>query len=264
MRNVLTVTRMSSADAMVVNDKIQIAVAEAVFTHGTAVVGASVVDAATDLRTATSTLERTAAANVELCLEVDVGADRCLGAIISICENVVSAYESAVVPLSEPQQQTLDSAHWLLDRCFPYGRGFIIGRWSEQFGIAEMLLNIAAQAGTLPHIECLGLTGLFDLLEKTHKVYGERMGFSALQAADIASPLFRWHEALEAYLGAVVYAQNKNPDLRDKLSAPYKSIAQAVRDARRRPRQPPLRPNINTGPAVLQRFALPDVADVDP
>ena len=65
------------------------------------------------------------------------------------------------------------------------------------------------------------------------------MGFTALETPDTDSPLYRWHEALESYLGAVIYAHNKNPDLKERLTTPYESIARAVRDARRRPPKEP-------------------------
>ena len=235
MRNVLTVTRLSSPDAVVVNEKIQVVVADTVSTHGEAVVGVPVIDAAVGLGIATSALEQTEAASFELRREVDTAADRCLGAIFGNCENTVATYESAVVSLSEPQQQSLDSAHWLLENCFPYGRGFIAGRWTEQFGITEMILKTAAMTEARAHLERLGLSDLFDLLERTHVVYGERMGFTTIEVADTESPLYRWHEALESYLGAVVYVHNRNPDLKARFTAPYETVAQAVRDAKRRP-----------------------------
>jgi hypothetical protein len=179
-------------------------------------------------------LDQVEAATSELCKEVDTAEDRCHGAIIGRAEDVVSAYESPVVPLTEPQTQELTSAHWVLDRCYPFGRGFIIGRRSEQFGVTELVLKTAALPEAAPHIERLGLTSMFDLLGKTHVVYGERMGFTALKPGDTDSPLYRWHEALEAYLGAVVFTQKKNPELKAKLTAPYEETAKAIREAKKR------------------------------
>ena len=239
MRNMLNVTRMSSADAVAVNEKTQVAVADAVSTYGEAIVTAPVIDAAAGLQTVTSSLEQIEVASFEERREVDTGADRCLGTIINCCESTITAYESAVVSLSETQQQSLDAADWLLSRCFPFGRGFIIGRWSEQFGVTELILKTAAQTEARPHIERLGLVDLFDLLQRTHAVYGEKMGFTALKATDTESPLYLWHEALESYLGAVIYAHNKNAELKEKLTTPYESIARAVRDANRRPPKTP-------------------------
>ena len=126
MSNILSITQMSPADAVATNEKIQVVVADVVATHGEEGAGAAVIDAAADLDTATADLEQTEAATFRLRKEVDTSADRCLGAIINCCKDTVSTYESAVVPLTEPQQQALDSAHWLMERCFPDGRGFIL------------------------------------------------------------------------------------------------------------------------------------------
>jgi hypothetical protein len=150
-------------------------------------------------------------------------------------EQAVGAPAIAAAELkTETQTQGSASAHWIMDHCYPYGRGFIIGRWSEQFGVTEMILKTAALPEAQPHIERLKLTELFDLLKRTHVVYGERMGFTALKPGDTESPLYRWHEALEAYLGAVVFTQKKNPELKATLTAPYDETAKAIRDARKR------------------------------
>jgi hypothetical protein len=234
MEKVLTVVRMSAADAVSLNEKVQTTVTDGIARYGEEAVGAPVIAAAAELKTETSALEQVEAATFQLRKEVDTSEDRCHGAIINHSENVVLAYESTVVPLTEPQAQQFASAQFILDRCFPYGRGFIIGRWSEQFGVTEMVLKTADLPEAKPHIERLGLTDLFDLLKKTHAVYGERMGFTALKPGDTESPLYRWHEALEAYLGAVVFTQKKNPELKAKLTAPYNETAKAIRDARKR------------------------------
>jgi hypothetical protein len=102
-----------------------------------------------------------------------------------------------------------------------------------------MVLKTAALPEAQPHIERLVLTGMFDLLKKTHVVYGERMGFTALKPGDTDSPHYRWHEALEAYLGAVVCTQKKNPELKAKLTAPYDETAKAIRAARKRAQKQP-------------------------
>jgi hypothetical protein len=239
MGKVVSITRMSSADAVSVNQKIQVTVADGVSTFGEQTVGAPVIDSARELDTATSALEQTETASFELRREVDTSSDRCIGAIIVIGENVITSYESAAVPLTEPQQQELGSAHWLMNRCFPYGRGFLQGRWSEQFGVTELILKTAALPEAAPHIQRLGLVNQFDLLKKLHMLYGERMGFTALKPGDTESPLYKWHEALESYLGAVIYTQKNNPELKAKLIAPYETTAKAVRNAGKRPQKDP-------------------------
>ena len=59
MKNMLSVTRLSPADAIAVNEKVQVAVRDAVSTHNEAVVSSPVIDAATRLNTTTSALEQT-------------------------------------------------------------------------------------------------------------------------------------------------------------------------------------------------------------
>jgi hypothetical protein len=78
-------------------------------------------------------------------------------------------------------------------------------------------------------IDTLGLTGMMDLARELHELYGKRMGFTTSESASEASPLMRWHESLEAYIGTVIGKHGRSGSLRDELTAPYEEIAAVVR-----------------------------------
>ena len=230
----IALTRMSSGDAVTVNERIQTAVTDSEEEMGEAAVGAPVTEAARDLNEATRPLSPGDPLSYGGRRRVDRAADRCLGGIHDICHAKIGTFEQEVVPLTEPQELELESAGEVITRLFPAGKGFLKGRWSEQYGVTEMILEEALKPDIRPHLDRLGLTESLDLLTKIHTVYGERMGFTVVQPREAEMPLAIWHDALETYLAAVIYSQKKNPALKERLTEPYETMAKAIREARRR------------------------------
>lgn len=101
-----------------------------------------------------------------------------------------------------------------------------------------MILQETTIPEAVARIERVGLTHTFDLLRSLHVFCGDRMGFTAIRSESTDSPLHRWHEALAAYLAAVIYTQHGNPELKARLTAPCETMAKAVTEAAKRRMRP--------------------------
>lgn len=227
-------TRMSPGDAVALTEEIGATVKEAMAKFGADRVTAQVMSTAEQLQSYTKPLADLIVAPYTERREVDNVADRIIGYLYNTCDSLTQAYEQNLISLTPEQQTRWQAARDLCATLFPDGVGFLKSRWSDQYGITGMMLQRAARPENQTRIQVLGMKQDFDLLEKVHRLYGERMGFTNVQPEGDQDPLADWHEALEAYLCGVMSSHRRSSELRQYLTAPYERMIERIRGAAQR------------------------------
>jgi hypothetical protein len=229
MSTYLMMTKLGPADAIAVTEKLKAVLKRLVAEHGEQAVNPEVIAAAKTLFKDGEPLRGLVPSTYRDRRDLDRATDVCITAIASVSELKLSAYDQKHVELTERQEQERKAAQLVLDTLYGEGTSFLRDRWSAQFGTTEGYMQKAGTKAVTKAIDALGLTGLMGLARELHELYGQRMGFTTSETASEASPLMRWHESLEAYIGTVIGKHGRNRSLRDELTAPYEEIAATVR-----------------------------------
>lgn len=227
-------TRMTPGNAVALTKEIKATIQDVVDKYGAERVTSPVMAAAEQLHDAAQSLINFPVTPFADKREIDIIADRIIGTIYDICAGLVQSYSQSLISITAEQQARLAAARGLCMSLFPEGTTFLKGRWSDQFGTTEILLQRARLPENQAYISALHLQPEMDLLEKAHTLYGERMGFTQVKAEDGNDPLADWHEALEAYLGSVIFAHRRSSEMRQHLTAPYEKLIEKLRLAAQR------------------------------
>ncbi len=233
MNTGIVVTRMEPSEAITLTKKVRANLDKCIKDTSAEEVGEDVATAVEELEAAAEPLVKLKPAPYSERRLIDLIADRTVAGVLGTAEYVVSTYDQALIPLTPSQQAKLDAAGTIIVNLYPDGKGFTQESWVSQFGNTEMLLEQAGQPEMQDPIECLNLGDHIGFLTSVHQCYGELMGFTAV-TDDGEDSLAIYHQTLQSYIAAVAFTQRKNPELREKLLAPYIEMAEEIRAKRRR------------------------------
>lgn len=196
-----------------------------------------VMEAAKALAQAAAPLSNVPTLSHELRMDIDNAADSVIAGIHNILQGKLQIYTQKEVPLLPAEQDENHAAQELLDLLFPQGTGFLRENWSQQYGATDILLarlegKEAQQKATL-----LGLELPFGLLQRIHKEYGIRMGFTQTSTDTKDNLLRDWYESLERYMAAVTLNHKRDSAARVQLHAPYYTLESKIRERQRKARQ---------------------------
>jgi hypothetical protein len=215
-------------EAVTTTEKIEATIDTAVRQHGEKVITELVIGAGKRVAEAAVPLAGATEIGFVRRFAIDLVEDRGHSAVYNICDLIEWAFDQNEFPLTKRQQETLDAARTVKASAYPDGIGFARGRWVSQYGSTDIFLQKTKEPKLAAAIETLHFEVFVDFIEKTHREYGRRMGYTT--ADQTPSALSVWHDALEAYLSAVI-AKHPRGALRDQLTSPYEEMANAAREA---------------------------------
>ncbi|WP_438023104.1 phosphoenolpyruvate--protein phosphotransferase [Sorangium sp. So ce233] len=192
--------------------------------------------------TATEALEALGGTDATM-VEIDRGADRCIGAFNSQLDSIERAFDhDGILPLTEDEAARRGDALLVRSEVLSSGIDFVRLVHSQQWVRMSAMIKALERKDVKAAVERLGLSAEAGRLRRWTELYGQKLGVTEAKAADPAiKAVEAWHEAYGTLMIQVHAEYDDDRDethalVRDRLLSPYEDAADEARRTEQRAR----------------------------